>query len=73
MLYINLMVTTNQKSVIDTQKKRKESKYNTKDSHQKKKGIKNYKHNQKTINKMAVTTLNVTLSANGLNGPSQKT
>ena len=31
----NLMVTTNQKPIIDAQmKKRKESKHNTKDSHQ---------------------------------------
>ena len=32
---MDLMVTTNQKLIIDTQmKKRKESKHNTKDSHQ---------------------------------------
>ena len=35
LLYINLMVTKNQKSIIDTHTpKRKESKYNTKDSRQ---------------------------------------
>ena len=35
LLYINLMVTTNPKSVIDTHtQKRKESEQNTKDSHQ---------------------------------------
>ena len=35
LLYINLLVTTNQKCVIDTHmKERKEFKYNTKDSHQ---------------------------------------
>ena len=35
LLYRNLMVTTNQKSIIDTHtKKRKESKHNIKDSHQ---------------------------------------
>ena len=51
------MVTTNQKSIIDTQKKRKESKHNTKGSHlitgeESKKGTeKNYKNSQKTIHK----------------------
>ena len=35
LLYMNLMVTTNHKSVIGTHtKKRKESKHNTKESHQ---------------------------------------
>ena len=35
LLYQNLMVTTNQKSIIDIHtKKKKESKHNTKDSHQ---------------------------------------
>jgi len=35
MLYVNPMVTTNQKSIINAQKiKRKESKHNTKDGHQ---------------------------------------
>ena len=35
LLYKNLMVTTNQKSVIDTHtKKKNESRHNTKDSHQ---------------------------------------
>lgn len=35
LLYMNLMATTNQKSVIDTQKiMRKESKHNTIESHQ---------------------------------------
>ena len=35
LLYMNLMVTANQKSIIDTHtQKRKESKHNTKDSHQ---------------------------------------
>ena len=35
LLYILLMVTTNQKYIVDTHvKKTKESKYNTKDSHQ---------------------------------------
>ena len=35
LLYLNLMVTTKQKSIIETHtQKRKESKCNTKDSHQ---------------------------------------
>ena len=34
LLYMNLMVITNQISIIDTQKKRKKPKHNTKDSHQ---------------------------------------
>ena len=35
LLYINFMVTTNQKSIIDTHtEKKKESKHNTEDSHQ---------------------------------------
>ena len=35
LLYMSFMVTTNQKPIIDTHtKKRKESKINTKDSHQ---------------------------------------
>lgn len=58
------MVTTNEKSEIKTQKiKRKECKHNTRESHQsqekraKEEGTeKNYNNNQKTINKMAVST-----------------
>ena len=34
LLYMSLRVTTNQKSVIDVQQKRKEPKYNTKDGYQ---------------------------------------
>ena len=69
MLYINFMVTTNQKPKINTHthtqnNKEKRIQINTKDSHQitredckGRKGIKeNYKNNQKTINKMAVST-----------------
>ena len=44
------MVTTNQKCIIETQK-RNESKHNTKERNKK-----NYKNNPKTINKMAVST-----------------
>ena len=59
---MDLMVTTNQKPIIDAQmKKRKESKHNTKDSHQilrerskRRRTTKNYKNNQKTSNKMAM-------------------
>ena len=59
---MDLMVTTNQKPIIDAQmKQRKESKHNTKDSHQilrerskRRRTTKNYKNNQKTSNKMAM-------------------
>ena len=59
LLYQNLMVTTNQKSTIDIHKKnKKESKHNTKHSHQitreEKRGREENK--PKTINKMAVRT-----------------
>lgn len=57
-------------------KKRKEFKHKTKNSHQVKREAreqktetKNYKHNKKTVNKMAVTTLTVTLNVNGFNTP----
>ena len=58
------MVTSNQKSTIDTHTiKQMQSKYNSKDSHQtpreqKKKGRKkiNDKNKSKTVNKMAVRT-----------------
>ena len=57
------MVTTNQKLVTDTQEilKTKKSKNNTKENHQitrkqEKKGTENYKKNQKTMNKMAIST-----------------
>ena len=53
LLYMSLRVTTNQKSIIDAQQKRKESKYNTKDTGQilREKKKKKQKNNQKTINK----------------------
>ena len=56
---------TRKKLIVSIQKKmRKESKYNTKESHptirkdkKEKKGTKrNYKNSQKTINKMAIST-----------------
>ena len=53
LLYINLMVTINQKPITDTEKiKRKEYKHNTKESHQikrkedKRRRTENYKNNQ---------------------------
>lgn len=52
-----LMVTTNQKSIIDMQmkkKNRKKPKRNTKDSHQIIKEQKNYENNPQTTKKMAV-------------------
>ena len=60
LLYQNIMVTTNQKSTIDTHtNKKKQSKHNTKDSHQatreQKKGRKKTnKTKSKTVNKMAI-------------------
>ena len=80
LLYQNLMVTANRKSTIDTHtKKKKESKHNSKVSHQitreqKRKGQKNtYKNKSKTINKMAIRTYMsiITLNVNGLNDPTK--
>ena len=74
------MVTANKKSTIDIHmKKKKESKHNTKNSHQitkeqKRKGRKKtYKNKCKTINKMAVRTYIsiITLNVNGLNAPTK--
>ena len=61
LLYKNLMVTPKQKIYNIYTKKKKESKRNTKDSHQitgeQKKGEKKtYKNKSKTINKMAIRT-----------------
>ena len=75
------MVTTNQKSTINTHaKKKKQSKYNTKDSHQitrehKRKGRKKtYKNKSKTIKKMAIRIYIsiITLNVNGLNAPTKR-
>ena len=75
---MDLMVTTNQKPIIDAQmKKRKESKHNTKDSHQilrersKRRTTKNYKNNQKTSNKMAINAYLsvIILNCKGLSAP----
>ena len=79
LLFINVLVTINIKSIINTQtKKKKESKHNTKDSHQitgeenkrRRKGKKKpYKSNPKTINKLAIRTYIsiITLNVNRLN------
>ena len=82
LLYINLLVATNQKSIIDTHtKKRKESKHNTKDRHQitreeskrKRKKQTNKKTTKKThlktVTKMTISTYLpiITLNVNGLN------
>ena len=75
------MITTDQKSTIDTHtKKKKQSKHNTKDSHQitreqKRKGRKNtYKNKTETIKKMAVRTYIsiITLNVTGLNAPTKR-
>ena len=81
-LYQNLMVTTNWKSTIDTHtKKKKESKRNTKVSHQitrekqKRTGRKKtYKNKSTTISKMAVRTYIsvITLNISGLNAPTKR-
>ena len=84
LLYQNLTVTTNEKSIIDIHtKKKKESKHNTKDSNQitkeenkRRKGKKKtYKNKSKTINKMAISTYIsiITLNVNGLNAPPKDT
>ena len=83
LLYQNLMVTTNQKSITNIQtEKKKESKYNTKNSHQitkkenkeERKNKKTYKNKSKTINKMAIRTYisTITLNVNGLNVPTKR-
>ena len=83
LLYQNLRVTTNQKSTIDTHtKKKKESKHNTKVSHQitreekknRKGRKKTYKNKSKPNKKMAIEAyiLIITLNVNGLNAPTQR-
>ena len=77
------MVTTNQKSTIDTQAKmKKQSKHNTKVSHQitreeNKRGReekKTYKNKSKTTNKMDIRTYIsiITLNVNKLNVPTKR-
>ena len=74
------MVTANQKSTIDIHtKKKKESKHNTKDSHQitreenKRGRKKTCKNKSKTINKMVIRTYIsiITLNVTGLNAPTK--
>ena len=65
------MVTTKLNSMIDIHtKKKKESKYNTKETHQIRRK-KSYKNKSKTINKMAIRTymLIITLHVKLLNAP----
>ena len=73
LIYQNLMVTKNQKSIIDTHTtKEKESKHNTKFSHQitrkqkgkKIRGKKASRNKSKTINKMAIRTYISIISLN---------
>ena len=76
-LYLNFRVTANQKSTIDTHmNKKKQSKYNRKDSHQTTRGEnkgrkKNNENKSKTVNKMAIRAYIsiITLNVNGLNVP----
>jgi len=76
-MYINLMVTTNQKFIMYTHTKmRREYKYKTKNSHQttreqnKKRGTKkNYKNNLPKINKVAMWMHVSTITVNELNAP----
>ena len=78
--YMKPMVTTNQKTSINTQKlRRKKQKHNIKENHQttreetkrRNQQRRNYKNNQKTSNKMAIITCLsiITLNVNGLNAP----
>ena len=75
MLHSNIMVITNKKSILDihthTHKRERNPKVTQKIVI--KRRNKNYKHNQKTVNKTAITTLNVTISVNVPNAPNQKT
>ena len=73
------MVITNQISIIDTQKKRKKPKHNTKDSHQitregskrrrkkPKRTTKQFQNSQQNGNKTYLTI--IALNVNGLNAP----
>ena len=83
MIYRNLMVTTNQKSMKDMQRtKRKETKYSTKQKQQiawkkrsREEGTEeNYKINLKTMNKMAINIYLsiITLSVIVLNAPTKR-
>ena len=74
--YMNPMVSTNQRPIIDSQKlKRKDHKHTTTESNhkektkKKKRTKKNYKNNKKTNKKTAISTFlsRITLKINGLN------
>ena len=78
MFYVSLMVTTGQKPIVDTQRrKRKEAKHTTTESHQilkeeSKKGTKELQINQEAIAKMVVISSLlslITLNVDGLNSP----
>ena len=68
LLYVNLMVTTSQKSVTDTPKREGNPNITlmivkSQGKRAKKGATKNYKNNSKTINRMAVSTyLSITLT-----------
>ena len=81
LLYQNLRVTANQTSTIDTHtNKKNQLKYNTKDSHQTRRGEnkkgrqKSRKNKSEAINKMAIRTYisTITLNVNGLNVPTKR-
>ena len=78
--YQNFRITANQKSTIDTQTKKNQLKYNTKDSHQTRRGENKRRREEKeqdkskTVNKMAIRTYIsiITLNVNGLNAPTKR-
>ena len=51
LLYENFRITANQKSTIDTQTKKNQLKYNTKDSHQTRRGENKRRRNEKRATK----------------------
>ena len=51
LLYQNFRITANQKSTIDTQTKKNQLKYNTKDSHQTRRGENNRRRKEKRATK----------------------
>ena len=72
------MGKANQKTADTDTQKRKQSKYDTKDSHQitsedNKRGRKKiYKNKFKIINKMAIYILIISLNVNGINAPTKR-
>lgn len=75
MLHSNLMVIANQKSVLDihTHTHKRERNPNVPQKIVIKRRNKKLQTQPETVNKTAITTLNVTLSVNGPNAPNQKT